>query len=237
CFRFLPQLKNFQLTDHIGTCLTGVHHVALDLGSLDAVIDRLLSGPTFCVKAGIDNESASAKLLPIELPQQAFEIIVVPSRFRSQMLGIESPSLDTCGAAAKDAQLSKCWQVFVLNPQSKIEVMAWHSLMVDDAAQPNFCHPFFAERKLKDTGTRAIGRRGRIVGCSICLTEARKGLGDDGRSRSFIEKQSRSFFSIPQDELDIAHDQVAALVRCGVRIGRIPAKLLDPILYGAFGAA
>jgi hypothetical protein len=33
------------------------------------------------------------------------------------------------------------------------KVMAWHCLMIDDAAQANFCHPVSAERKLGANST------------------------------------------------------------------------------------
>src|SRR5262252_3248178 len=97
CFRFLPQLKNFQLADHVGTCLTRPNHVAFDLRSFNAVVDRLLSGPTFCVKSGIDDQPPSPKLLPIELPQQTFEIVFVPTRFGGEVLSVETPALDAGG--------------------------------------------------------------------------------------------------------------------------------------------
>jgi len=50
--------------------LAGLNDVTFDLGSFEAVIDRLLSRPMFRVQTCIDNKSPSAKLFPIELPQQ-----------------------------------------------------------------------------------------------------------------------------------------------------------------------
>jgi hypothetical protein len=107
CFRFLSQLKDFQFADHVGTCLTGVDHVTFDFRGFDAVIDRLLPCPTFGVKSGIDNQSPGAKLLPIELSQQTFEVIFVPSGFSGEVLGVETPPLGTRGTAPQDAKPSK----------------------------------------------------------------------------------------------------------------------------------
>src|SRR5215831_12574796 len=107
-FRFLSQVKNFELADHVGTCLTGVGDVAFDLGGAHAVIDRLLSCPMFCVKSGIDNEPPGAKLLIKELSQQAFEVVVVPSLLGGQVLGVEPPPLDACGNTPEDVKSTKC---------------------------------------------------------------------------------------------------------------------------------
>jgi len=88
--------------------LTGIDHVAFDLRSFNAVVDRLLSGPTFCVKSGIDDQPPRAELLEIELPQQAFEVIFVPSRFGGEVLDVETLAIDAGGKTPQHIKLSKC---------------------------------------------------------------------------------------------------------------------------------
>src|SRR5262245_51803536 len=131
---FFSKLDNLQLTDHVGTGLAGVDHIALDLAGFNSVIDSLLTRPPFCMDTGVNHQAPRSEQFRVELSQPSFQISVVPSCLRREFLRVKAPSFPQRGNTAKSAGLPKSWDGFILHLQCDLEMMSWDGLVINQAS-------------------------------------------------------------------------------------------------------
>src|SRR5205823_6738007 len=98
----------------------GKDDVAFNLARFNPVVNRLLPGPVLGVQTRVDDQPARAEECRVELPEQAFEVAVVPAGFRSQPFSIQTPALTSCRDSTESANLPKPREIFVLNSQRVI---------------------------------------------------------------------------------------------------------------------